>query len=289
MSKKKNENVKVLIGIYAIEITSEFFLEMIRFFRRNPKVELQFKWKTSIAAAQVELAKDAIRGAYSHLMIIESDTYDIPDDALEKMLDYDKDVVSAYSYSRWVPYPPNVYVRPERGDAGVKMNRQSIDVEGYYNVYPNQGLIQVDYTSFQMMLIKTNVFEKLDFPWFSYLHGWRGVTDKPFCRNCEKNGIELWCDTDINVRHGEVSTNTRTMLTSVQALKEEEKKQKKGFTKNAVLTEEALKRTEENDKRIEAGKKPKNKKPKANPTGNARPVHNAGVLQRLHQPVSGVS
>ncbi len=248
---------KILCGVYAIDMDGGFFAQFCNWYRENPSVTLDLKWKQSIAHAQTDIVKKAIRDNYTHVLFIETDTYDYPDNIVDAFISYDKDVVSAFSYSRYIPHPANVYARIKRREDGLLMTDDMIDIDGYLNVLPMQGLQQVDYASFQFMLMKTSVFDKLDFPWFPYYEGWAGVTDKPFSHNCEKSGVEMWCDTSMVVRHKDVDIETRTALIQLDKKKQIAETRKTGRTKNGQLSEAALKRSEEGFKLLkETGKSP---------------------------------
>ncbi len=236
---------KILCGVYAIDMDGGFFAQFCNWYRENPSVTLDLKWKQSIAHAQTDIVKKAIRDGYTHVLFIETDSYDYPDNILDVFLSHDKDIVSAFSYSRYIPHPANVYARIKRREDGLIMTDDMIDIDGYLNVLPMQGLQQVDYTSFQFMLMKTEVIEKLEFPWFTYYEGWAGVTDKTFSRNCEKSGVEMWCDTNMVVRHKDVDIETRVTLIELDKKKQIAETRKTGKTKNGQLSEEALKRSEE--------------------------------------------
>ena len=249
---------KILCGVYAIDKDGGFFRQFCNWYRKNPSVTLELKWKLSIAHAQTEIVKKAIQEGYTHILFIESDTYDYPDNILDVFLEHDKDIVSAYSYARYHPYPANVYARVERRDTdGLRVTGDMMDIDGYFNVLPIQGLKQVDYTSFQFMFIKTSVFDKLPFPWFTYYEGWAGVTDKPFSRHCERNGVEMWCDTNMTVRHKDVDHETRQALVQLEQMKDLSNIRKSGRQSNGILSEDALRRSEEGIRNLEeTGKSP---------------------------------
>ena len=52
------------------------------------------------------------------------------------------------------------------------------------------------------MLIKREVFEKISRPWFALgmPEAWLGE-DIFFCRKCKENGIEIWMDASLSIKH----------------------------------------------------------------------------------------
>ena len=143
---------------------------------------------------------------YEYLMVLDCDTTFIPRNAVQRLLEHKKDVVFAHSFQRGYPYPPAPLVKvPGRNPDGKKPFLESAaDV-----VWPNQGLMKVWNGSLQMALIKSCVLEKIPKPWFQN-NPVAGV-DWYFYQLCEDNGIDVWCDTELQVDHHNLNIQTFMM------------------------------------------------------------------------------
>ena len=72
-------------------------------------------------------------------------------------------------------------------------------------VIPGHGVIKVDAMGMGGVMVKPEVFEKLDLPcftmrWESKIARYPGE-DIQFYANCKKFGIDVWCDTDLIFGH----------------------------------------------------------------------------------------
>lgn len=90
------------------------------------------------------------------------------------------------------------------------------------SVAPGGGLIKVEAMGMGGVMMKPDVFEKLDLPcftmrWDSQLARYPGE-DVQFYANCKRAGIDVWCDTDLVFGH----IVTRAIV--IEAAPEEEKK-----------------------------------------------------------------
>jgi len=115
-----------------------------------------------------------------------------PDNLLDVLMSRDKDVIGVPYYSGvWSPtgtkIVPILYNYNEKKDSWVRQKK----VE-------QTELFKVDGMGGGVMLIKTDVFKKLDKPWF--LHGKHGDKthimgeDVYFCSKCSDAGIDIWQD-----------------------------------------------------------------------------------------------
>lgn len=131
-----------------------------------------------------------------YLWMVDSDTVP-PKGALEKLLEDDKDVVSGI-----VP----VLKQTEQG----RMRYPSVyrgSEESYTTAnFDEQGLKKVDAVGAACMLVKREVLEALDAPWFepelsgSSLRRKVGE-DVGFCQKAQEAGFEVWADFDIPCDH----------------------------------------------------------------------------------------
>ena len=142
--------------------------------------------RMTIDTAETELVEDFLRDPdNTHLFLTESDML-LPHDALVKLLALDK------------PIAGGLYVL--RGDgATTNLFQQSLTVVGnkYLFVpvskFPLDRPFQVDHVCFGCVLIRREVFETLERPYFHIDMKHHG-SDMYFYRHCKEKGIEVWCD-----------------------------------------------------------------------------------------------
>ena len=160
--------------------------------------------------AQNNHARIARDDGFDYLLLMDADTTNCPSDIIERFIAWDKDVVSAYSYNRHFPYMANVFKLQNETESlyDLKPERHSGPNGGALTV--GQGLQKVDMVSTQMLLIKTEVFSKVEFPWFSYEKNI--LPDAFFCQKCRDAGVEVWCDTDYVAEHGGLNPIKRKHL-----------------------------------------------------------------------------
>jgi hypothetical protein len=131
-------------------------------------------------------------GGFTHLLFMDTDMT-FPQDTIRKLVLHDKDVVSGLYFERYAPYRPMV--------------RKRLD-DGYSLAdFTQAPLIEVDALGAGCMLIKMDVFDKLEKPYFEYRLTKSGVKetflseDIVFCERVREAGIKIFCDTTIRCGH----------------------------------------------------------------------------------------
>lgn len=139
-----------------------------------------------VAHNRNKLAQQAIDGSYSHLLFVDSDMSFNPD-TLERMLAHDKDILGLAANRRKLPLES--VVKP--------LNEAEV-----HGALPTT-LFEAASVGTGMMLIKTDVFRKLDAPWFEfeYVDGERIGEDVSFCSKARDYGYQIWCDPVIPILH----------------------------------------------------------------------------------------
>jgi len=110
---------------------------------------------------------------------------------VQRLLDDDKPVVAAVSYMKGAGHPPVFgFWDEERSLYRVPMP------------FPYNKLLKVDIVGTGIVLIKREVFEKLEKPWFQcYEKGKNAREDVYFCLRCRDAGIPVYIDTTIHTGH----------------------------------------------------------------------------------------
>lgn len=120
---------------------------------------------------------------YDYLMMIDSDMKFNPD-TLERMIAHDKDILGLACNHRQLPLES--VVKPL--------------IEGQTTL-PTE-LFEAESVGTGVILIKTEVFNKIDAPWFEFTYdGERIGEDVNFCRKARAAGYKIWVDPTIPVKH----------------------------------------------------------------------------------------
>lgn len=112
------------------------------------------------AKARNEIARKAISGGYDYVFMVDSDII-IPENALKCLLEYPVDICFGV-------YPRKT--NPEETELFHK-GTFSFDNRYTYNEIKELGNVRVDVkgSGFGCALIKTEVFKKLEYPWFNFV------------------------------------------------------------------------------------------------------------------------
>lgn len=147
--------------------------------------------RTNIVTARNIIIEQAIEQDCDYILWLDDDMVIKPDvNLVERLLSYDKDIIAPLFFSRAYPFIPMIFKRKMHG--------------GKFCIYDNiidypKGLLKVDGIGFGCVLTKVECFKKLDKPyfWANDIFG----EDLFFCENATRNGIEIYCDSTIDVGH----------------------------------------------------------------------------------------
>ena len=124
----------------------------------------------------------------THLVFLDADMV-YPTDTITKLLSHDLDIVGALTFKRWPNFEPLVF-----------------EGEPYQMTLVNpipEGLVKVTATGTGCLMIKTSVFEDMQYPWFEFgSNGGKPVgEDIGFCYAAGKAGHDIYVDTTIRTEH----------------------------------------------------------------------------------------
>lgn len=130
----------------------------------------------------------------SHLLFLDTDMA-FPQNTLKKLLTHDVDIVGGLCFKRWPPFSPTMFV-------GEDYNLTVLD--DY-----EEGLIEVSATGTACLLIKMEVFDFIEKPYFSFYpvpKGYRNEgkpvgEDVGFCYRAREAGFKVYVDTTIKTEH----------------------------------------------------------------------------------------
>lgn len=140
---------------------------------------------------------------FTHLLFIDADTIP-PADVLEKLLAHDKDIISGLT--------PILHYDRQKMTWGTMDNcftHQDKDKDGQirtHAVQRNTGLHKIWRCGTSCLLIKKEVFEKLEKPYFKFefdeeILKPKRSEDLYFCDKAHEAGFEIWCDSSVICNH----------------------------------------------------------------------------------------
>jgi GT2 family glycosyltransferase len=145
--------------------------------------------------ARNEIVEEFLKGNATHLLFIDSDTIPTPD-ALQKLLAHDLDIVSAITPI--IEFDDNSKMHYK------KWNAVGVDDK---HVSPNKGLLEVKGVGSSCIMIKKEVFEKIEKPYYRFLYeddnGKQILVgeDIHFTIKARAKGIKTYADTSIICKH----------------------------------------------------------------------------------------
>jgi hypothetical protein len=146
--------------------------------------------------ARNDCAKRFMETDAKYLWFIDSDTTP-PPEALKLLLDADKPAVSGVVNSI-------IKVNGENKALGMVLKRGE---DGqYYPAIGTQGVHKIDASGFACILLKREVFEQVEFPWFEE-KSWgesRGE-DFIFCEKMAEKGIPLYAHFEVQCKHRHIA------------------------------------------------------------------------------------
>ena len=146
---------------------------------------------TLIVNQRQELAQASLDAGASHLLFIDADMR-FPKDSIRRLLAWDADIVASNYSTRQLPLQPVAF-------------KDDTTSERVHTEEWSSGLQEVAAIGMGLMLIKAEVFQKMEKPWF-HIHYQNGVysgEDIWFCRSARETGFKVMLDHDIShhVRH----------------------------------------------------------------------------------------
>ena len=143
----------------------------------------------SIEEMRNRIAERALDLECTHLLFLDADM-SYPPDTITKLLANDVDICGALCFKRWPPFIPTLFI-------GEKYEMKLMDP------WPS-GLVEVTATGTGCLMIKTDVFNQIKYPWFEFTKNENGDTvgeDIGFCYKAADVGIKVHVDTTIETEH----------------------------------------------------------------------------------------
>lgn len=143
-----------------------------------------------IAEMRNQIVKQALDSSCSHVIMLDTDQI-YPVDTITRLLAHKKDIVGGKVHRRYPPFDPLLL-------------RGAINSYESVTSWAKDELIEVDATGTGCLLIATEVFKKLPYPWFRFRKLESGAVvgeDIGFCSDARAVGYKIYVDTGCKIGH----------------------------------------------------------------------------------------
>ena len=187
--------MKILIAVPTFEtIMPETFKSIygMRASKYGPLFD--FVTGSDCAKARNEIAKEAIAGGFDYVLMIDSDVV-APNDTLERFLEYPGAIILGLC--------PRKNTKEKRCEI-YRLGSDGFQDHYNYTDLPEAPRIIVKGGGLACALIKTDVFQRLEYPYFRYVEYSNGETlseDLYFCTKAAEAGIAIQADTRVRCGH----------------------------------------------------------------------------------------
>lgn len=179
---------------------------------KGTQVGTFFPYRKPIHIADNSIAKQAIDGGYDYILRMDDDIWGVPVGAVKKLLDADKDFISAVMYIGGFPYSKCAFRKVNKNASLIDIARKQNEKLEEINL---PGAQPCDLTAFPFTLWKVSMFKKLKEPYFEVYPD--VPEDSIFCQKCLDSGIQPYVHMDIAVNHKEVTPYNRMFLFQAEA------------------------------------------------------------------------
>ncbi|MBQ6330393.1 MAG: glycosyltransferase [Kiritimatiellae bacterium] len=187
--------MSILIAVPTFEsVKTDTYLALWSLDRAGQDARLAIVKGYDCAIARTEIARRAVAGGHSHVLMVDSDTVP-PPDALANLLGDGHDVCLGYYVRRG--HRTQTAVQRLDGDPFHVGELQDMAERG-------EAAVRAKCGGLGCALIKSDVFRRIAQPWFRYEQYGNGSAlseDYWFCRACREAGIPIYVDTRVRCRH----------------------------------------------------------------------------------------
>jgi GT2 family glycosyltransferase len=183
---------KVMVGICTAEYARRAdFYDHFELLHKPLGTLASFAHGQSPARNRNTIIRQALKHECTHVFFMDDDVL-LPPDTLLKLLEHDKDIVSGLYLMRNHPHQPIAFAEYD-----MQGRCSHIDIQG------KTGLVEVVATGLGCLLVKSDVFNKLEEPWIRMgeLESDMWCDDLGFYKRARDAGYKGWLDTDIHVEH----------------------------------------------------------------------------------------
>jgi len=186
-------NANVLIGVVTAEYArrADFYDHLNAMERPKNSMNISVHGQ-SIANNRNKVVDNALVYGSSHVLFLDDDVIPKPE-LLYSLLKHDKDIVCALQCHRNFPHAPILF--------GEYVGKEGFRKLNFSNL--TDGLVRVGAAGLGCVLIKTDVFKKMEAPWFRFgeFRKDQMAEDTGFFKRAGELGIEVYCDLGSQVGH----------------------------------------------------------------------------------------
>jgi len=185
----KTKRLKIVIGIpTATDYFHRKFAMSLMSLKYPPHsdVDINVVVGAQLPFARNRIVQHALDSNSDYVFFIDADMI-FQSDLLIRLFERNLPMVNALAFRRIAPHYPTIFKWDETN-------------KYYETVSYTSGLKEVDATGMAAHLIKTEVFRKMNKPWYYYRDNIFS-SDLTFCENAKKAGFKIMIDTDIKIGH----------------------------------------------------------------------------------------
>lgn len=178
------------IGLVATDLARyTIFTKSLLYLQRPVNTDIQWCLGTDFANNRNKLAEQALARGSEWLFYMDDD-HAFEMDHLMRLLAHEKPIVASLYSARSAPFKPIAYdwISDEEGWTPIDLNKHGKD-----------DLISVDGVGTGGMLIRSEVFHQMPFPWFEKTK--TGSEDLEFCKKARALGFEINLDLAATMGH----------------------------------------------------------------------------------------
>lgn len=142
-----------------------------------------------IPFARNRAVKNALNNNADYLFFVDADMI-FPPETLRVLLSHNVDIVNALAFRRIKPHYPCIFNWDESNGCYITADYSK----------SQKRLLKVDACGMPCILIKTDVFKKMQEPWYYYRDNLFS-SDLTFCENAKKAGFDINIDTQLKIGH----------------------------------------------------------------------------------------
>jgi len=189
----KDKRIAICIPTYDMKIRMETMMSL--FFMWKPDFFLSYKCSPCIDVNRNVLVERALKDKkVTHVLFVDTDNV-MPPNLLSRFLQHDLPVMTGIYYQRKIPFRCTQFIGVSEGR--FKALRLADYEEG--------SLVQIHATGAGALLIKREVFDQLERPYFKFMNREDGLKitgeDIYFCQKLMEADIPIYVDTSILSQH----------------------------------------------------------------------------------------
>ncbi len=184
---------KILIGVPVGETSRHNFFHQSIYAMDKPHVgAISMISGRSPAASRNIIIRQALENNFTHILFLDDDNIP-PQDVISRLLAHDVDMVTGLYLHHGYPHKPILFNNTLPDGSAL-----------YHPLVPNEhGLIKIENCGLGCVLIKIEVFRKVEAPWVALgqLDPENWCDDFYFFRKAQEAGFNLYCDLTVKVGH----------------------------------------------------------------------------------------